>query len=137
MGKFLKVLAFVHDQGVTVETITPDNMLIEPAQHYIAFFDWSDAQLSSGTVTSEKARREASECARVVMSALGGSSDTGGLPAHPDLTDGRYAGLLTKIARGGYSDASMAHADFYRLIRELWPRMPNRSAFHPFTTIPL
>lgn len=136
MGKFLKVLAFVHDQGVTVETVTADNMLIEPAQHYIAFFDWSSARLLSRPDALDRGMQEVAASARVVIEALGGSYTTGSLPAHPDLTD-RYRTLLTKIARNGYADASMAHTDFYSLIRELWPRTPDRSTFHPFTTIPL
>lgn len=133
MGKLLKALVFAHDQGIAVGYLTGDNILVEGRQHYVTLFDWTRATRYESGVPLKLASEEISLAAKEVVTALGGNPVTGTLPENDQLTDGRYATFLQRLASGEYSDAGDAHSDFYTLIRELWPHR----AFYPFTTLPL
>lgn len=132
MGKLLKILDFLHGEGVSIRRVTDENILIERKQHYIVFFDWTNATQYPEAVPSDVAEEEISKAAHEVIIILGGDPVTGTLPPDTQLEDDRYAAMLHSLASGGYSDAGEAHAEFYKLIRALWPR-----AYHPYTSYPL
>ena len=127
MGKFLKLLAFAHDQGISIGRVDGENMLIVKEMHYVAIFDWSQADLSMG-YSPEIAAKEIAQAATEVILALGGDPSTGVLPEDEQLVDDRYARHLHMLALGKKSNAFNARRDFYKLIRSLWPR-----EFYPFT----
>lgn len=132
LGKLLKVLAFAHEQGMAVNQIDGSNILINPDQHYVLIFDWTQARSYHHEVPAEIAGAEIAQAASLLVSALGGDLATGSLPADDQLVDRRYADYLFKLTRGEETDTAKTQREFYHLVRSLWPRQ-----FHPFTTYPL
>lgn len=129
IGKLLKLLAFAHDQGVSIGQLTGENILIERDQHFVAIFDWSQATPGVEPLSAEITSKEVAQAATEVILALGGDPLTGILPKNEQLVDDRYATYLHQLSLGKKSNAFSAHREFYKLIRSLWPR-----EFHPFTT---
>ncbi len=133
LGKFLKLLTFAHNQGVTINKLDGDNLLINREQHYVAVFDWSTACYAPEEVGAPDVRTEISAITNEVLRVLGGVAGTGKeiQPAWPD-SDARYFKLLYDLATGEFDDAKQAHAAFYATIDDIWPR-----GFHPYTAFPL
>jgi hypothetical protein len=132
LGKFLKLLVFFQSQNISVGKVSGGNMLIERDQHYLAFFDLSEAVFYPEGVPKEVSRNEVSKVAQAVIVLLGGSVATGNIPCDDQLTDGRYEKILGRLASGDYDDAAKAHKEFYQVMRVLWGKK-----FHPYTTYPL
>lgn len=131
MGKLLKLLVFLHSEGIETKDLTEANVLIEPDQHYVVIFDWADAIIHSGGLSSEIARTEIMQAATTVITALGGDPKTGEFPHDDDEGFARYTEHLTRLARGETRNAARAHEEFYALVDELWER-----EFHQFTYFP-
>jgi hypothetical protein len=129
LGKFLKLLVFFQSQNISVGQVSGGNMLIERDQHYLAFFDLSDAVFYPEGVPKEIFRNEISKIAQAVIVLLGGSGASGKIPCDDQLTDGRYEKILGRLAFGDYDDAAKAHEEFYQVMRALWGKK-----FHPYTT---
>jgi len=133
MGKFLKLIAFLHDQGISLGFAEGENFLIERKEHYVLFFDFTDAVVHPDNKVPERiAREEISQLAKEVMLVLGGDPDTGKIPPNDQDSDGRYASHIFYLAWGGEQNAGIAHTKFYELVRSLWP-----SKYWPFTSHPL
>lgn len=132
MGRLLKIFTLTHPMGVTVGKITGGNILVNPIEHHVVFFDWTQAQQSDGPISKLVAREEISLAARQIILALGGDPVTGALPQHEQLPDARYASLLQSFVDRKVDDAFTAGAQFYALLDELWEK-----EFHPFTTQPI
>lgn len=128
MGKLLKLLAFAHDQGISIGQVTGENILVERDEHFVVIFDWSQAD-PNADLSSDIFAQEVAQAATEVIRVLGGDPVTGVLPEDEQLVDDRYATHLHELALGKKSNAFNAHRDFYKLIRSLWPR-----EFHPFTS---
>jgi len=132
MGKLLKLLDFVHSQDYAIKLVTTSNILIEPDQHYVMFFDWMDAEIFTGVIPMEKRRSEIANVAKAVIRVLGGDLNKRIIPNDGDGCFGQYADFLWRLARRGESRAEHAHRQFYDMIDEFWPR-----EFYPFTVKPL
>ncbi len=132
MGRLLKIFTLTHPMGVSVGKINGGNILVNPIEHHVVFFDWTRARQSDGPVSGRVAREEISQAARQVILALGGNPVTGELPSHEQLPDARYASLLTAFVDKEVDDAFTAGSKFYTLLDELWEK-----EFHPFTTHPI
>ncbi len=132
MGKLLKIIAFAHDQGIKVNDLTGDNILVVRDHHLATVLDWSSAVLHKGRLRPNEARGDIRAAACEVVTVLGGDSATGTLPEDEQLLGNEYAGFLAGLVRGVYSDAHEAHSAFYQLVEAIWGR-----TFHPWTTYPL
>lgn len=129
MGKALKMLDFVHAQGISVNLMTDKNILTN-TQHYVVIFDWSKAQIYEQTVPRDIQCREISQAAQAVIVALGGNVKT---EIFPENDSKEYIDYLLKLARGNMSGgAKKAHEDFYEIVDRTWER-----EFYPFTVEPL
>ncbi len=128
MGKMLKILAFAHSQEISVGLIDSGTILIDPEQHYVNFFDWSEAKIVQ-PLTEDIKRQEISEAASVVIEALEGNPDDRTIPNNEGVEGERYCAHLWTLADGLNSDASVAHERFYQFVEGLWKRK-----FYPFTT---
>lgn len=132
LGKALKLLAFAHSNGVAMGGLDLTKILIQPDEHFVIFFDWSDARFHPEGVPVEVQRKEVMDIARVVIALLGGDAATRSFP--DEGIDGAelYIQLLLQLAAGGQSSAFRAHKEFYPLLRERlgW------KGFHPFATFP-
>ena len=131
LGKMLKVLSFIHEQGISNAPVG-NNILIERERYELIFFDWTHAVIHSNGVPQKIARAELSAAGRIATLALGGDLKTGIIPADSQLTDKRFEEYLHKLIDWYMADAAQARDEFYTLIRELWPQ-----EFHPFTTYEL
>lgn len=129
MGKLLKVLAFAHDQNVSVGLVNSGNILIDPDQHYVNVFDWSAAQMCPSPLDDETKRGEIADAAKVVVDALGGSVSDRTIPNNEGEEGEHYCAHLWTLTDALTCDASLAHEHFYQLVEGLWKRK-----FYPFTT---
>lgn len=132
MGKLLKLLVFAHSQGIAVGRLDSANILIEPKQHYVLFFDWSEAFVYPETVPTEIARQEIAQAANAVITVVGGNLETRTFPDDGDTAQDRYTDFLLQLADGRQRDAQQAHTEFYKLVDELWKR-----EYYEFTTLPV
>ena len=131
MGKSLKLLTFAHGEGIAVGMMM-GNILIEPNEHYVVIFDWSEAKTAAtGELPAVDKRKDIAEAAQAVFAAIGGNLEDGSVPDVDDTTQA-YVDHLLLLTRGGTSDAEMAHCQFYELVDATWPR-----EFYPFTTMPI
>ena len=130
LGKSLKLLAFAHDNGISIGGLDLSKILIEPTQHYVVLFDWSAARVNTEGVPLATARQEIMELTRGVVTLLGGDIARRAFP--DDREEGRdtYLAHLLQLAAGSAPNAFEAHGAFYDLLRQVlvW------KGFHPFTT---
>lgn len=129
MRNLLKMLDFLHAQGISGEALDTNNILINRERHIVAVFDWSEANIASAPITDETTSSEIAEVAQSVIEVLGGDSETFSIPPDEQLVDTRYADFLRHFASGSESSAFKAHDGFRQLVRDLWPR-----EFYPYTT---
>jgi hypothetical protein len=129
MGKLLKILAFAHDQGISVGPITTGKILIDPDQHYVNVFDWSAGQMSTPPLTDELKQQEIAQATNVIVDALGGDVTQRTIPNNEGEEGERYIAHLWTLVDALFRDANLAHERFYQLVEKLWGR-----TFHPFTT---
>ena len=132
LGKLLKLLVFAHSENIVVKQLDAGNILIEPDQHYVLIFDWSDAVTFAGEIPEEYRRDEISAVSQVVAVVLGTSPVTGTFPDDGESTFNDYSRYLFHLVNRNERSARRAHQNFYELIDRLWPR-----GFHKFTTQPL
>lgn len=132
IGKGLKLLAFFHDHEVEIGKLDLTKILIEPNEHFIVFFDFSDACVHSGGVSLSVQRKEITDLARMVITLLGGNPATRMFPDEEVDGGDLYRNHLLQLAAGKYASAFDARVEHYRLIREVngW------KGFHSFTSFP-
>jgi len=131
MGRFLKLLAFLHHVGIGID-ITPENVLLSGPEQYhnIVLFDWSKALFANMSLLPASwigNVRSAAQTTLQLLDAAEGSSPT------PE-----YDAFLTMLARKTFvelskhfGDSHEVHREFYELIGRLWG-----SNYHPMTIIP-
>lgn len=130
MGKLLKILAFTQSQNISVGLLDSGNILIDPEQHYVNVFDWSEAQINPSSLDDATKQREIGEAANVIVDALGGDVNAHTIPNNEGDEGERYcAHLWTLVEATSVSDAAAAHKLFYEFVETLWARK-----FYPFTT---
>lgn len=128
MGKLLKLLTFVHSEGICARLVTMNNVLIEPTKHYVLIFDWSQALTGlPDTIPPGERRRDIAAAALAVIAVLGGSPEAG-IPER-DEVNSKYIDFILALAKGRTTDAMKAHHDFYEIVDGLWPR-----EYYQFTT---
>lgn len=133
MGRLLKLLDFVHGEGITVRSLSGSNILLEPSQHFAVVFDWSSAQMHQAKIPAEDRKRDIASAAKAVFVAIGGDPRTGSFPYETDDEDDhRYVEFIWNLVRRPQSDAEKIHEQFYVLIDELYGRK-----FRPFATLSL
>ncbi len=131
LGKLLKLLTFSHSEGIAVGRLDADNILLQPNQHYVVLFDWSEGSQYPEKVPAEIACQEITQAAISVMAALYYDPESGKFPDDPDDPDDRYVKHLMTLAKGQEHRADQAHQEFYKLVDTIWERR-----FYPFTTRP-
>lgn len=131
MGRLLKLLAFVHDEGIAVRALEGNNILLELEQHFTVVFDWSSSQTHQSGVPKDLRKNDIAGAAKAVFKAIGGNPESGEIVTPPG-DERRYTEFLWNLATRREASAERAHEQFYKLIRELFGR-----EFHEFTTLPL
>jgi hypothetical protein len=132
VGKALKALQFAHDAFISIGMTDAGNLLIEPNQHYVVFFDLASAELRTEPVPHAVRTEEIIEVAKAAIDLAEGDAETG---EFPDTEDGRlkpYVDSLIELANGSYCDANEAHRHHYEVADSLW----EPGAFHRFTCFP-
>lgn len=130
MGRLLKLMTLVHAEGISIRTLSSNNVLLEPDLHFAIVLDWSSAWMYPELVPLVDATADIVRAAQAAYSALG-DIDSGNYSF--DDADLQYIDLLRLLKDGnaGELNALQAHAMFYEQVREIWP-----DEFHPFTTLP-
>lgn len=131
MGKLLKILAFAHQQGISVGSLGSGTVLIDPKEHYVNVFDWSNARIAP-KLDNDATRSEIVSAALAIVEALGGDADERFIPNNEGEEGERLIAHLWTLCDGLFCDANVAHGRFYQLVEKLWGRK-----FYPFTTHPI
>ena len=131
MGKLLKLLSFAHEGGsglIQIGNISGNNVLIEPDQHYVIVFDWSNAVVHD-CWKSAIVRNDIKAAAQLIVRAIGGFDCA-------TAEEMIYVDYLRLLSVDGESSASKAHKAFYDIVdslceneRSVWAR-----EFYKFTT---
>ena len=129
MGRLLKLLSFVHAEGVANRAMMANNVLLDPDQHFAITLDWSVARVFPSTVPAEHAATDIKMAATAVFSALGGSVANNSWPYEGHEP---YIALLRQLMLTGAPDADKALDAFYATVRAEYGQ-----SFHPFTTLSL
>lgn len=132
LGKLLKLLVFAHSENIVVKQLDAGNILIEPDQHYVLIFDWSDAVTFAGEIPEGYCREEISAVSKAVANVLGVDLITGTFFNDDGYFALSYGNYIVWLANGNERNAERAHHNFYELVDKLWPR-----GFYKFTTKPL
>jgi hypothetical protein len=117
MGRLLKLLSFIHQEGISIQLLSGNNILIEPEKHRMILFDWSTAYFHQKAVPKDIRQNNISNAAKTVFEAIGGDVRTGKYPyeeKHP------YVDFLWELACGREYEAKKTHAQFYKLVHELF-----------------
>lgn len=128
MGKVLKLLVFAHDLGISIGNLRTTDILIQPEEHYVILFNWTDAK-SNEQVPSDLVKQDISQATQSIITILGGNFENREFIDDGDPGFSRYTEFLLALADGKYTDAARAHKNFYELIDGIWERK-----FYPFTT---
>lgn len=128
MGRLLKMLAFVHGEGIENRYLTANNILLDPQEHFAVTLDWSNSFVHPAQVPADIATTDIGKAAHATLFALGGTDDG----AWPYEGHTPYITLLRQMMAGKYTDADKASDVFYELVRAEYGK-----SFHPFTTLPL
>lgn len=145
--RLLYTLMYVHTNDVIHGALTPDHILIEPAQHGLVLIDWKYAVDAGGKLVAlptsargmyppelldkQPATRGADlfMAARCMAYVMGGDPATGLLPARqPRQMQAFLNGTALARAKGRPQDAAVLRDEFTALIERLWG--PRR--FMPF-----
>lgn len=131
LGRVLKLLTLVHAEGITVRTLSANNILLERDLHFSIILDWSSAWMHPELVPLDDATTDIARAAQAAYGALGDVNSGNYSFEDADL---RYIDLLRLLKDGGVGplNALQAHTLFYEQVREIWP-----DEFHPFTALPL
>lgn len=92
LGRLLKLLTFVHAQGVAVRTIRSDNILLDTGKHFAIVLDWSSARVYQQAIEREGSVADIASAASAVMASIGGTSH--GVPYELSEAEARYVTLL-------------------------------------------
>lgn len=134
MGKLLKLLVFAHDNRLQLgeSKVSGNNVLIEPDQHYVLLFDWSQATIHEEEVPAKIRRGEIKAAAEVIIKALGDDLER----AQENEADKVLTNYLRSLATSGESSAKKAHETFYGIVDSLTenPDSVWRRGFYKFTT---
>jgi hypothetical protein len=130
MGRLLKLLMLAHSQGIAVQVLSGNNVLINPEQHFTVVFDWSGTYTYQQEVPGESRKADIAQAATTVLTAIGENSETSGSQTLTDEPQ-QYVNFLRELANRRHSSAERAHRQFYDLVNELFG-----DQFHPFTTLP-
>lgn len=133
MGKLLKIISFAHDNRIAVGDLSGNNVLIDPDQHYIIVFDWSQATIHEGNVPAKSIREEIKLAAQLIIKALGDDLEC----ARTNDLDLSYTNYLQYLATNGESDAVKAHKNFYNVVDSLCenPDSTWELGFYNFVTL--
>jgi len=131
LGKLLKIIAFAHNEEITVGNLTSDNILVVREHHLVTILDWSSADFGE-EVSRTEVNQEISDATKAVIKLLDGKSKPVLLLQDEQLTNDSYVDFLASLMRGDFNDTHQAHSAFYKTVEALWKR-----EFHPYTTFPL
>ena len=129
LGKLLTMIAFTKNQSVLINNITGDNVLINRDQHYVTIFDWTEASLGSGEISSDLVVSDIIKATKEVTKILSYDYLTEKLPEDKQLEGNDYEKYLSELSSGRIKDVVQAHKQFYQIVLSAWPR-----EFYKFTT---
>jgi hypothetical protein len=145
MGRLLKLLGLAHGEGIAVRTLSGNNILLQPEQHFAVVFDWSQGLTYPEAVPAQDKddkpvprvpssvrKDDIASAAFAVLTAIGADASKGTFAYADDDTSRRYVECLWRLACRRENDAEGAHDQFYELVDQLWGR-----EFRPFQTLPL
>jgi hypothetical protein len=131
MGRLLKLLVLVHDENISVGSLSGNNILLDVKQHFAVVFDWSSATTHPSAVPASVRKEDIANAAKAVFGAIGGNPKSGAyICANND--ERSYYEFLWNLASRREASAQHAHEQFYELSDRLFGR-----GFKEFHTLPI
>lgn len=143
LGKFYKILGFVHEFGYSLGLILPSNILLETEIHGVFILDFSEAQK---TIDPTVFAKEISRAAKIIWLASGGQGSQ--KPPHdPEIMSSEnhffYTTFLSDLINNPPDNANFVFEQLYQLADSIWPKVPKEDGtpglkrqFHHFCTYP-
>ena len=129
MGRLLKLISFVHPQGISFRQLDGNNVLIGLEQHHLVVFDWLLSHSYQDVVPIEVRKDDISNAAKAVFIAIGGDIRSGN---YVYGEQNQYIKFLWGLVCRQESDAERAHEQFYEVVYGLFGRK-----FYPSKILPL
>lgn len=117
MGRLLKLISFIHPQGISLRQLDGNNMLIDPRQHFLIVLDWSFALIHPNEVPYQYRFADISNAAKAVFLAIGGDSDFG---RYPYDQEHEYPKMLWQLIYQNDADAQKTHDEYYNVVHRLF-----------------
>lgn len=143
LGKFFKVLWFIHKRGITNGHIDADNVLLATGEHLPILFDWRFSQ--KGVYRKSAHDQEIMQATQIYVDLVGGHYDGTHvyLPFDGDVMteaqNAQFAANFERILSGNCGSAYEEWARFYEIAHAVWPKYLNGEGVmqHPFHTFRL
>jgi len=146
LGKLIKLLVFVHEEGYANLFVDPSNVLIEPNLHAVFVLDWSYSRGDQKFCSSD-IHTDLQAAAKLAWLISGGTNDSP--PPHDsDILSQKGHDEFVEfihdlnLAYNARSCWSLLYQEPHGLAHRLWPKeeLPNgknKRVFHPFRTYDL
>jgi hypothetical protein len=132
LGKYLKVLDFVHVSDFTVGFVDETNWLIEPDLHGIFILNWFEAIESNST--DENRCEDIKSATKIVWQAVGGT-DTNDPPYDEAVLSkegyAEFVAFLKKLISGDIKTADEERQFLYDMADRIWERVPDEGGYNP------
>jgi len=128
MGRLLKLISFIHPQGISFRQFDGSNIIIEPKEHFLIVFDWSHVLIHPNDIPLQNRYQDISNAAKAIFLAIGGDTNSG---IYPYDTDHEYPKFLWQLVCQNEGDALEAHTQFYELVHNLFGYEFRPSKFLP------
>ena len=143
LGKLLKLLVFIHENGYANRFINPSNILVETKLHGVFCLDWSHS-CQPNRCTPADQQEDIHSTARLIWKIAGGN-ETNPPVYDPDiLTPEQYNEFVDFLhhMRSGIESARYFHTQIYQMADRFWSResLPggrSKRQFHTFSTFNL
>jgi len=147
LGKYLKLLDFVHANGFTIGFVDDTNWLIETALHGVFVLNFFEA-LEKDVVDEERAK-DVISAANIVWHAVGGTE--GNDPPYDESIMSKegydeFVIVLKRMMSGDVKSAGEEMTALYEMADRIWERLPDpggwtedgkKRPFHEWVTYPV
>lgn len=132
LGKYLKILEYVHSIGFAVNFVDETNWLIEKDLHGVFILNWMDTIEENAKPDDFAA--DIMSAAKIVWQAVGGKDDQ-----DPPYDEGimskegydEFVSFLKRIMTGEIKSAGEEMTALYEMADRIWERVPDVGGYNP------
>lgn len=132
LGKYMKLLDFVHVVGFTIGLVDKSNWLVETDLHGVFVLNWLDAK--EGSLTNEDINEDIKSAAKIVWQAAGGTDENDPLYDEDIMSVEGHAEFVTYLKYLMSNEIKSADKEMitiYEMADRLWERVPDPGGYNP------